>query len=200
MKFENDYFEVSIEKKVLTEEQKEARKQKMKKRRPVIILALVLVLAIIGGSVYAHLRTGEGSQTADAGAVNEGGNADDNDGVVVSGEDAVSEEEFADTLREYGQVEGEYMETSKLASGLQEKYANENLYGYTYSEPIEDVGRAEPIQFTLGYNVDDLGVEKWTEICAMYQDPELKYSMGVKYAFDETTGVLTMEPSDQCTV
>ena len=168
MKFENDYFEVSIEKKVLTEEQKEVRKQKMKKRHPMIILAFVLVLAIIGGSVYAYFRTGEGS----------------------------GEEEFADTLREYGQVEGEYMETSKLASGLQEKYANENLYGYTYSEPIEDVGRGEPIQFTLGYDVDELGVEKWTEIYAMYQDPELKYPMGVKYAFDETTGVLTMEPSD----
>lgn len=201
MKFENDYFEVSIEKKVLTEEQKEAHKQKMKKRRPVIILALVLVIAIIGGSVYAHFRAGDGTQTADTVAVNEGGNAEnggaDNNGGLESGNETESEgEEFADTLREYGQIEGEYMETSKLASGLQEKYANENLYGYTYAEPIEDVGRAEAITFNLGYNVDDLGVEKWTEIYAMYQDPELKYPMGVKYAFDETTGVLTMEPSD----
>lgn len=202
MKFENDYFEVSIEKKVLTEEQKEAHKQKMKKRRPMIILAVVLAISIIGGSVYAYFRAGDGAQNADVLAVNESGdvdqeaesNAADNMG---SNEDGSGEDEFASMeLREYGQVEGEYMETSKLASGLQEKYANENLYGYTYAEPIEDVGRAEAITFNLGYNVDDLGVEKWTEIYAMYQDPELKYPMGVKYAFDEATGVLTMEPSD----
>lgn len=199
MKFENDYFEVSIEKKILTEEQKEARKQKMKKRRPLIILALVLVLAIVGGSTYAYFRTGEGAQGADSLAVNEGGNtvASQNAGDNGVDNNGNGEDEFAGMeLREYGQVEGEYMETSKLASGLREKYANENLYGYTYGEPIEDVGRGEPIQFTLKYDVSELEVENWTEIYAMYQDPELKYYMPARYTYDETIGVLKMEPSN----
>ncbi len=198
MKFENDYFEVSIEKKILTEEQKEARKQKMKKRRPIMILALVLVLVIAGGSVYAYFRTGEGVQEVDSLVVNEAGNTVATQNVEDNSNNGESfdEDEFAGMeLREYGQVEGEYMETSKLASGLREKYANENLYGYTYGEPIEDVGRGEPIQFTLGYDVDELDVEMWTELYEMYQDPELKYPMAVYYDYDEATGVLTLEPS-----
>lgn len=194
MNFENDYFKISIEKKELSEEQKAARKLHAKKRRPIRIIALVLAVAVAGGAIWAHLQPDNDIQQANNTAVN-------NDNINVdSGKDSNNEEvsiaEEENALREYGQIEGEYVETSLLASSLQEKYASENLYGYTYGDPIEDVGRAEAITFELGYDVDDLGIDKWTELFALYQDPELKHLMGVKYAFDEETGVLTMEPSD----
>lgn len=202
MKFENDYLKIDIERKTLSEEQKEARRLRFKKRRPVMVIALILAVAIVGGSIYTHYHVGNDAQTtavtdvastnADNGNVSSNSENGNNDNGGAESIDMASAEES----QEYGQVEGEYMETSKLASGLQEKYANENLYGYTYGEAIEDVERAEPITFELGYNVGDLGIDKWTEIFAMYQDPELTYPMGVKYAFDEQTHVLTMEPSD----
>ena len=54
MKFENDLFKVQIEKKQLSEEQKTARKLKWRKRWPAVTVALVLVIAIIGVTVYSH--------------------------------------------------------------------------------------------------------------------------------------------------
>lgn len=202
MKFENDYLKVEIEKKELTAEQKEASKIRWKKRRPAMIVAALLIVAIVGCVVYNSVlvpkqETTQADASAQATVKDSGADKGDNsgsdstdsdDGTLVA--DAESESD------EYEQVEGEYVATTKLVSGLREKYADNNLYGYTYGEPIEDVGRDEPITFELGYNVNDLGVDKWTEIIAIYQDPELTYEMGVKYDFDLETYTLIMEPSD----
>lgn len=206
MKFENDFFEVVIERKELSEEQKLEHRKRFKKRLPFVIVAAVLILAISIVAVLPHFRAGEGA--AQETAVNDkntsgeenGSGKNNKDFVAASGNDKSEEGLTADggaeAKEEYGSVDGEYMDASKLASGLQEKYASETLYDYTYGEPIEDVERAEPITFELGYQVSDLNIEKWTEIFALYQDPELTYPMGVRYSFDEETGVLTMLPSE----
>lgn len=163
MRFENEDIRIAIEKKQLNEQQKEERRLRRKKRRPVVIIACSLLVAIISGTVFAHLHT------------------------VHTGKENVEA---------YGQVEGEYVATSKLATGLQEKYADKSLYDYTYDDPIEDVGREEAITFQLGYDVADLGVEKWTEIFALYEDPELTRNIGVKFSFDAETKTFIMEPSE----
>ncbi len=194
MKYENELFRIAIEKKELSEEQKEARKARSKRRRPYVVTALVLVIAIVGVSVFSHVGKRDmdtASQKVEASIENtntmkDGGNS--GEAAVVAGEEESTEEFVA--------FDGEYVETSVLATSLQEKYANDSLYDYDYAEAIEDVGRDEAIMFELGYDVADLGVENWTEIFAMYQDPELTYPMGVKYAFDNQTGILKMEPSD----
>lgn len=192
MKFENDYIRIIIEKKQLSDEQKEERKRKRKKRLPAVITALVLVAAMVSGIVYSHFKTlPEAVQQ-------------------VSEEKAITEEEISPAddnperqeseTEEYGQVEGEYIAASKLASGLQEKYADRNLYPYTYGEPIENVARQEAITFQLGYDVADLNIDKWTEVFALYQDPELTEGLGASYSFDKETGVFTMKPSETVTV
>lgn len=225
MRFENDYIRIIIEKKQLTIEQKETLSLRRKKRRPKMIVAALLICAIVGGSIYGHsymLRgdsvqtvsdgtesgqpanvsvgedTGDAQTTESAGAelngIETGSDSDeglagiDTKEASEESEERISGEEILDT--------GEYVASTKLAAGLQEKYAEKNLYNYTYAAPIEDVGRAEPITFQLGYDVDDLQIEKWTEVFALYQDPELTYRMGVKYDFDPETGTFIMEPSD----
>lgn len=169
MKFENDLFEINITKKELTEEQKEQRKKRRKKRNILCLIVAVLAIGATGIGVTVYKNKKQESEAPVA---------------------------MEDELREYGQVEGEYVESSKLATSLQEKYANESLYGYVYADPIEDVERSEAITFAIGYDIDALGLEKWTECYALYQDPELKYPMGVKYSFDDKTKTLYMEPSE----
>lgn len=196
MKFENDYIRIIIEKKQLTAKQKEERSLKRKKRRPAMIIALLLVAAMIGGIVYSRLKVPQDElQQASAG---ENGKEAVLTGTGSGNEETTKKEE--NEAEEYGQVEGEYVATSKLASGLQEKYADKNLYQYTYGDPIEDVERDEAITFHLGYDVEDLGIDKWTEVFAIYQDPELTEGLGASYSFDKETGIFTMRPSETFTV
>lgn len=193
MKFENERYKISIEKKELSEEQKEALRLRAKKRRPFVVLALLLVVVLVGGLVWGRYHAGENTVPAQINTVaGEEASDDGNQSDWV----AVNDEDSSEDAQEYGQVEGEYVAATKLASGIREKYANESLYGYTYADPIENVGRAEAITFELGYDVTDLGIEKWTEVYALYQDPELTYPMGVQYDFDKETGIFTMKPTD----
>ena len=61
MKFENDFFEIVIERKELSEEQKLERKQRSKKRLPFVIVAVILILAIGIVAVLPHFHSGEGA-------------------------------------------------------------------------------------------------------------------------------------------
>lgn len=178
MKFENDYFRIIIEKKQLSQEQKEAKKIKWRKRRPVIIIALLLVVAIVSGTLYAHFRPTDSEVQQASAQSGEGG----------------------EETEEYGQVAGEYVAAAHLAAGLQDKYADKSLYNYTYGDPIENVGRDEAITFRLGYDVADLQLDRWDQVFALYQDPDLTEKISAKYSFDKETGTFTMQPSETFTL
>ena len=94
MKFENDYFRIIIEKKQLSQEQKEAKKIKWRKRRPAIIIALLLVVAIVSGTLYAHFRPADAEVQQASAQSGEGG----------------------EETQEYGQVAGEYVTAAHLAA------------------------------------------------------------------------------------
>lgn len=178
MKFENDYFRIIIEKKQLSQEQKEAKKIKWRKRRPAIAIVLLLVVAIVSGTLYAHFRPAD-SEVQQASA--------------QSGEGR-------EVTEEYGQVAGEYVAAAHLAAGLQDKYEDKSLYNYTYGDPIENVGRDEAITFQLGYDVADLQLDRWDQVFALYQDPDLTEKISAKYSFDKETGTFTMQPSETFTL
>lgn len=178
MKFENDYFRIIIEKKQLSQEQKEAKKIKWRKRRPAIAIVLLLVVAIVSGTLYAHFRPADAEMQQASAQSGEGG----------------------EETQEYGQVAGEYVAAAHLAAGLQDKYADKSLYNYTYGDPIENVGRDEAITFRLGYDVADLQLDRWDQVFALYQDPDLTEKISAKYSFDKETGTFTMQPSETFTL
>lgn len=178
MKFENDYFRIIIEKKQLSQEQKEAKKIKWRKRRPAIAIVLLLVVAIVSGTLYAHFRPADAEMQQASAQSGEGG----------------------EETQEYGQVAGEYVAAAHLAAGLQDKYADKSLYNYTYGDPIENVGRDEAITFQLGYDVADLQLDRWDQVFALYQDPDLTEKISAKYSFDKETGTFTMQPSETFTL
>lgn len=100
----------------------------------------------------------------------------------------------------YGQAEEEYVAAAYLAAGLQDKYGEKSIYPYTYGEPIEDLGRDEAITFHLGYDIADLGINKWTEVFALYGDADLTKEIGATYSFDGETGLMTLTPSQNSTL
>lgn len=178
MKFENDYFRIIIEKKQLSQEQKEAKKIKWRKRRPAIAIVLLLVVAIVSGTLYAHFRPADSEVQQTSAQSGEGG----------------------EETQEYGQVAGEYVAAAHLAAGLQDKYEDKSLYNYIYGDPIENVGRDEAITFQLGYDVADLQLDRWDQVFALYQDPDLTEKISAKYSFDKETGTFTMQPSETFTL
>lgn len=194
MKFENDYIRVIIEKKQLTEEQKESRKAKRKKRTPYMVTALVLIAAILAGTVYFHFRGAAddglqalGQNTEETGAGDEN-NPGENDSNVIAGQggqEDVEEEDMSDFT---------YVASTRLASSIQEKYQDNSLYGYTYGEPIVDLGRDEPIVISIDYDPDDLHVDYWYEIYGIYQDPELTQVLAPKCSYDEDSKTITIAP------
>lgn len=194
MKYENDYIRVIIEKKQLTEEQKEAQKKKRKKRMPYMVTALVLVAAILAGALYFnyHGAADDGLQASvqdsEKSGSSDGNNSEGNDGDVISNQgdqDDIEEEDMWDFT---------YVSSTRLASSIQEKYQDNSLYGYTYGEPIEDLGRNEAIEIAIEYNPDNLKVEYWYEIYGVYQDPELTQRVTPRYSYDEDNKTIVMAP------
>lgn len=220
MKFENDLFKVQIEKKQLSEEQKAARKLKWKKRWPAVAVALVLVIAILGVTVYSHFyapNSGKiqanaantevvsesagvsAGQTDDAGEASfatEGDAGTRSEQISADTPEGAVEEAKLDEWDDFELEEGEYVASSRLAASIQEKYAGESLYGYTYGDPIEGVERMGTMEFELGYDPFSLGVEYWTEIYTIYEDPELTQKLGATYSYDEETKTLTLSPPE----
>lgn len=96
---------------------------------------------------------------------------------------------------DHGQDREEYVATAYLAAGLQDKYADKNIYPYTYGEPVENLKRSENITIKLGYDIADLEISKWTEVFALYQDAELTREIGATYSFDRESGMMTLAPS-----
>ncbi len=107
---------------------------------------------------------------------------------------------FVKEKREYVQVDGEYITTTKLADGLREKYSGESLYNYTYAEPIQDVGRTETIAILLGYDVYDLKLDNWSQVFEIYQDPELTQKLNILYSFDEKSRTVTLKQPELSTL
>ena len=193
MKFENDYIRIEIEKKELTEEQKELHRAKRKKRRPYAITAVVLAVAVLSGVLYGHFHTPQeqGNDTiaaADQDPIqdNGSGNAEENTDAVVP-----QDQEEDDLL-----ADANYVTALHLATNAKEKYKDTTIYGYSYGDTIEELGRSEAVTVHMDYDPYGIeGVDDWGYFCEIFQSPDLTGEVvGSSYDWDETTGTLTIAP------
>ncbi|MCH5262434.1 MAG: transglutaminase domain-containing protein [Lachnospiraceae bacterium] len=193
MKFENDYIRIEIEKKELTEEQKELHRAKRKKRRPYAITAVVLAVAILSGALYGHFHTAQeeiSDTMVDAGQETNqpvSSTSDDNAGV----EPALQEQDDYDLL-----ADASYVTSVHLASAAKDKYKDTPLYGYSYGDAIEELGRSDAIKVHMEYDpyaMEDL--DNWRYFCKIFQNPDLTGEVvGSSYDWDEATGTLSIAP------
>ena len=194
MKFENDYIRIEIEKKELTEEQKELHRAKRKKRRPYAITAVVLAVAILSGALYGHFHTAQdetGDTMADAGQeTNQTVNNSTSDG-DTGVEPALQEQDDFDLL-----ADASYVTSVHLASAAKDKYKDTPLYGYSYGDAIEELGRSDAIKVHMEYDPYGIeGVDDWGYFCEIFQSPDLTGEVvGSSYNWDEATGTLTIAP------
>ena len=95
-------------------------------------------------------------------------------------------------------VDGEYVTATYLAELTKDKYKEETSpYGYTYGPAITGLTRHDPIVIHLGFDPYELGIEYWTELINLYENPELMSEVGPSsWEYDENTGTLTLYPSN----
>ena len=194
MKFENDYIRIEIEKKELTEEQKEIHKAKRKKSRPYTITAVVLIVAVLSGVLYGHYHTPKDQETdimaeADQGT---GHNTDKTEGGGNTETTATEPEQEEDDLL----ADANYVTAVHLAATAKEKYKDTTLYGYSYGEAIEELGRSDAITVHMEYDPYGLeGVDDWGYLYEIFQNPDLTGEIvGSSYDWDETNGTLSIAP------
>lgn len=199
MKFENDYIRIEIEKKKLTEEQRQARRVRWKKRRPYAITAAVLTVAILSGVLYGHYHksskpdvfaVAEQEDVPETGREKEDIDTDIKENVnggVQSPEQTKEEEILA---------EADYVTSVHLAASAKEKYKDITIYDYTYGDTIEDLERDEPIVVHMEFDpYGKEGLDNWGYFYKIYQNADLTGEIaGSSYDWDETTGTLKIAP------
>lgn len=85
------------------------------------------------------------------------------------------------------------MTTSKqLSSKIKEKYAGSEKY--IYKDTIEDVKRNERIPVQFGFDIKNGQFKNYTELVAVYQDPELTQRVGTHFEWDAEKQVLKVKP------
>lgn len=144
------------------------------------VFASVFIMCVVIGSVSLKAEKKKIEQTT-AREEQEEGREEEN----VSVEESVAYEENLDE---------KMISSSELALEIKEEYKQAENYEYTYVEPIEGLERDGAIEVTLNYNPEDLGVEYWTEIYGIYQNPELTQMVVPNYSWDAEKKTLTMNP------
>ena len=168
-----------------------------KKKKGGTILPVLLTVALLAGVFAGGLFVGRGMQPDNDRDVQvdvpgENLNSGSGSDVVLDDEEDASDAEDGNTEE---LPEGTYITSSRLASMTKEKYENEvSPYGYVYGAALTGISREDDIVLQAGCDVRELGIEYWTEVVALYQDPELKYTVSTTWAYDDATKEITISP------
>ena len=93
-----------------------------------------------------------------------------------------------------GAPKGTYVNSSRLAQTMKDKYKDDGLYGYEYGEPMKGLKRDQAIEIPVGFDLENADIEYWYELFAVYQDPELKHQLSPICEYDKEAGVIRVTP------
>ena len=190
MKFENKYFLIIIEKKKRETVETGIEKENINKKKwiPAALGGVAAIAAAVLIGVFAFSRAGKED-------IREVAKEE-----VILTQESSGEQEPEETQENEDQqeelVEGSYVTSARLASAVREKYQDETPYGYTYGEPIKGIKRGDSIELAVNFDPDDLGLEYWTELVALYKDPELTYLITPRWSYDEERQMVILEPGN----
>ena len=179
MRIDNDYFLIVIERKKREKKSTDKKEKRIHLGWKTVFLAAVLLTVIL------YLSVSRFGQKPEAVSVNK------NEEILVEAEKPQTQKE-EDSLP----VEGNYITTHALAANTQKKYADQNIYGYDYGEPIQGLRRNESIELELGFDPIEAGIEYWSEIYTLYEDPQLKFERYANIEYDEKTGAAVISPGN----
>lgn len=95
-------------------------------------------------------------------------------------------------------VPGTYLAAENLVAQVQQKFTT-GSYGYTYEEPFIGIKRNDVIELNMNIAPEEFGVENWSDILRLYEDPELKVPAYANYSYDEDRQVAVLSPSNYTT-
>lgn len=167
-----------------------------------VLLCIVLAAGVFGGGVLvgrAGIKTGKeavtegnagGGETADMGGTS-------GTGETTGGEGQGDTPDTVQTPDEETFEEGTYITSAYLAEMTREKYeGGRSSYGYTYGPAITGLTRSSDIVIPVGFDVEALDIEYWTEIINLYADPELKYEVGPSaWTYDKENSAIVLSPT-----
>lgn len=86
----------------------------------------------------------------------------------------------------------EMVSNKQLATDIQEKYQDKEKY--EYEKPIRDVARDESLFVDVDFDIKASGYENYTDIAAVYQDPELTQRVGTHFGWNEEDKIMEITP------
>lgn len=95
-------------------------------------------------------------------------------------------------------VPGTYLAAESLAEQVKQRFTT-GSYGYTYGEPFEGIKRNDTIEVPSVMNPEELGLEKWSGVLQLFEDPELKIPAYCNYEYDEERQTIVLKPSNYTT-
>lgn len=167
-----------------------------------ILLCIVLAAGIFGGGILAG-RAGV-KTTAHTAAEGDGGEGEtDGAGQPSAAGDTADAGTETDDAQGSAQddslfLEESYVTSTYLAEMTRDKYeGSRSAYGYTYGDSITGLTRSSSIVVPVGFDVDKLDIEYWTEILNLYADPELKYEIGPSaWTYDKENSAIVLSPTN----
>lgn len=157
-----------------------------------LLLCLMLLAGVFGGGVVlgGSLAGQDSNASVHAGSPPKEGKTEDALNETDGGMNLASAEED-----EY--VEGNYITSTYLAGMTRDKYKDAvSPYGYTYGTAITGLSRQDSIVLKADFAVEELGIEYWTEIIQLFEDPELKHPIGNGWEYDKENGTVTLSPTN----
>lgn len=86
----------------------------------------------------------------------------------------------------------EMVSNKQLATDIQEKYQDKEKY--EYEKPIRDVARDESLFVDVDFDIKASGYENYTDIAAVYQDPELTQRVGTHFDWNAEDRIMEITP------
>ena len=91
------------------------------------------------------------------------------------------------------EIQAEMVSVERLASDIREKYQDNEKYDY--QSGIKDLERDEHINLELGFDIEEgERFTHYTQIAAVYQNPELTERMGTHFEWNEEEQILSITP------
>lgn len=94
--------------------------------------------------------------------------------------------------KDAGKTKAQMTTSKQLSAKIKEKYADSEKY--IYKDTIEDVKRNEKIPVQFGFDIKNGQFKNYTELVAVYQDPELTQRVGTHFEWDAESQMLKIKP------
>lgn len=113
--------------------------------------------------------------------------------IVIAGITGCQEKKEAEQISTQENESADYVSTQYLADSIKEKY--EETSKYTFGETIVLTDRGQSFELDIAFDPYEAGIERWEEICSIFQDPELQDLVVPNFTYDKEAKKIIVAPT-----